>query len=306
MQNVRSIQIHEESKEELLPGFLPDFPYIASWAELDKYADPFVPWHWHNAVELFYMEKGCLEYETPGGKLIFPEGSGGLVNSNVLHKTRILNYPNTTTQKLHIFDPALLSGQSGGRIEQTYFLPMLADPLFEILPLSPELPEQALILDLIQDAFSLDEQEAGYEITLQRSLLDIWLRLYLLYREKESPHYRKARNVDAAKRMMLYIREHLTQSITVKDLAESVFLSERECYRIFRECLHTTPTNYIISCRLQEACRLLTGSTASVTEIAYSCGFGSGSYFSRRFVREIGCTPNEYRSSWQNRTNIRR
>ena len=306
MQNIQGIKLISETKEELLPGFLSDFPYIASCAELDKYADPFVPWHWHNAVELFYMEKGSLEYETPSGKIVFPEGSGGLVNSNVLHKTHILNYPHTTTQKLHIFDPAFFSGQSGGRIEQTYFLPMIADPLFEILPLSPELPEQALILDLIQNAFSLNEQEVGYEITLQRALLDIWLKLYCLYRKKESPHYRKSRNVDAAKRMMLYIHEHLMDSITVKDLAESVFLSERECYRIFRECLHTTPTNYIIGCRLQEACRLLTGSTASVTEIAYSCGFGSGSYFSRRFVREIGCTPNEYRTSWQNRTNSRR
>lgn len=306
MQNVRSIQIHEESNEELLPGFSREFPYIVSCAELEKYVDPFVPWHWHNAVELFYMEKRSLEYETPGGKLIFPEGSGGLVNSNVLHKTHILTYPKVTTQKLHIFDPAFLSGQSGGRIEQTYFLPMIADPLFELLPLSPELPEQALILELVRNAFSLNEQEVGYEITLQRALLDIWLRLYQLYRKTEVPHYKKSRNVEAAKCMMLYIREHLADSITVKDLAEAVYLSERECYRIFRECLHTTPTNYIVSCRLQEARRLLTGSAASVTEIAYSCGFGSGSYFSRIFTREIGCTPHEYRTSWQDRTNISR
>lgn len=306
MQHVKGIQIHEESSEELLPGFSQDFPYIASCAELDKYADSIVPWHWHNAVELFYMEKGSVEYETPGGRLVFPEGSGGLVNSNVLHKTRILTYPQTTTQKLHIFDPAFLSGQSGGRIQRTYFLPMLADPMLEVLPLSPERPEEALILELIQNAFLYNEQEAGYEINLQRALLDIWLKLYRLYRQAESPHYRKSRNLDAAKRMMLYIREHLADPITVRDLAESSFLSERECYRIFRECLHTTPTKYIISCRLQEACRRLTGSTASVTEIAYGCGFGSGSYFSRLFAREMGCTPNEYRISWQDRTKIRR
>ena len=60
MQNIQGIKLISETKEELLPGFLSDFPYIASCAELDKYADPFVPWHWHNAVELFYMEKGSL------------------------------------------------------------------------------------------------------------------------------------------------------------------------------------------------------------------------------------------------------
>lgn len=306
MRNIQAIQLIHDTKEELLPGFTADFPYIATCAQLDKYAEPFVPWHWHKAVELFYMEKGRLEYETPGGKVVFSEGSGGLVNSNVLHKTRILDYPQKTTQKLHIFDPGFLSGQSGGRIEQTYFLPMIANPLFEILPLSPEVAEQAAILDLIQDAFALNEHEVGYEIALQRALLEIWLRLYRQYREKEYPQYGKSRNVDAAKRMMVYIREHMAEAITVRDLAEAAFLSERECYRVFRECLHSTPIHYIISFRVQESCRLLTGSSASVTEIAYSCGFGSGSYFSRVFAHEMGCTPNEYRTLWQNKTNIRR
>lgn len=306
MRNIQGIELVHETREELLPGFSPDFPYIATCAELDKYADPFVPWHWHKAVELFYMEKGCLEYETPGGKIVFPEGSGGLVNSNVLHKTHILNYPQITTQKLHIFDPGFLSGQSGSRIAQTYFLPMLADPQFEILPLSPKEPEEAVILELTQDAFALNEQEIGYEISLQRVLLDIWLRLYQQYRKNEVPQYRKVRNIDAAKRMMIYIREHLAETLAIKELADSAFLSERECYRVFRECLHTTPTHYIISCRVQEACKQLIESNTSITEIAYSCGFGSGSYFSRVFTREMGCTPNEYRTSWQDRTNNRR
>ena len=34
------------SKEELLPGFEKDFPYIVSRAELDKYIGCYVPWHW--------------------------------------------------------------------------------------------------------------------------------------------------------------------------------------------------------------------------------------------------------------------
>lgn len=306
MQNIQQIKLIQETREEQLPGFSLDFPYIATCAQLDKYADPFVPWHWHKAVELFYMEEGRLEYETPGGTIVFAQGSGGLVNSNVLHKTRILDHPNITTQKLHIFDPAFLSGQSGGRIEQTYFLPLLADPRFEILPLLPNVPEHSEILHLIREAFLLNEHEAGYEISLHGALLDIWLKLFLLYRRQETVPYRRSRNIDAAKRMMLYIRQHLADTITVKELADAAFLSQRECYRIFRDCLHTTPVNYIIACRLQEAGRLLTASDLSVTEIAYACGFGSGSYFSRVFTREKGCTPNEYRTNWQDKTNNRR
>lgn len=71
MKVVHSIEFHSGSKEEKLPGFSDDFPYIASRAELDR----LVPWHWHKAIELFYMESGELEYYTPKGKMVFPAGS---------------------------------------------------------------------------------------------------------------------------------------------------------------------------------------------------------------------------------------
>lgn len=306
MKNIRSIQIVKDNNEEILPDFSPDFPYISSLVELNQYPQHFVPWHWHKAVELFYMEEGSLEYETPGEILVFGKGSGGLVNSNVLHTTRILNYPHITTQKLHIFDPAFLSGQSGSKIEHTYFLPLLADPTFEILAFSPDIPEQAEILRLVQKAFLINKQEVGYEIRLHQILLDIWLKIYILYRKQEHHPQNQSRSIDTAKRIIIYIQEHLTEPLTVKNLADAVFLSERECYRIFKNCLHTTPVNYIIDCRLQKACRLLTTSNSSITEIAYACGFGSGSYFNRVFTKNKGCSPKDYREKWQDNTNNRR
>ena len=43
MKNIHSIEFYTGSKEELLPGFEKDFPYIASRAELDKYIGCYVP-----------------------------------------------------------------------------------------------------------------------------------------------------------------------------------------------------------------------------------------------------------------------
>lgn len=77
MRNVQSIEFHTGSKEELLPDFTSSFPYIASRSQIDKYVGRFVPWHWHRAVELFYMESGSLEYSTPGGKILFPPAAAG-------------------------------------------------------------------------------------------------------------------------------------------------------------------------------------------------------------------------------------
>ena len=68
MKNIHSIEFYTGSKEELLPDFEKDFPYIASRAELDKYIGGYVPWHWHRTVELFYMEIGSIE--SVGGKTL--------------------------------------------------------------------------------------------------------------------------------------------------------------------------------------------------------------------------------------------
>lgn len=111
MKNIQSIEFYTGSKEELLPGFADDFPYIASRSELDKYLGRFVPWHWHKAVELFYMESDSLEYHTPRGKILFPAGSGGMVNANVLHMTKTMTQTEKNIQLLHIFDASLLAGE---------------------------------------------------------------------------------------------------------------------------------------------------------------------------------------------------
>ena len=88
MKIVRGINFIEGSREEELPNFESNFPYIASRVELNQYEEDSIPWHWHKSVEVFYVEQGNLEYRTPNGHYIFPQGSGGMVNSNVLHTTK--------------------------------------------------------------------------------------------------------------------------------------------------------------------------------------------------------------------------
>ena len=68
MCNIQDIELNRQTREECLPGYSTEFPYIATCAELDKYE---VSWHWHKPVELFYIESGALEYETPNGKSPF-------------------------------------------------------------------------------------------------------------------------------------------------------------------------------------------------------------------------------------------
>ena len=301
MKNIQSIQFHPGTREELLPNYTSDFPYISSRAHIDKYHDRFVPWHWHRAVELFYIESGILEYDTPKNHLIFPEGCGGFVNSNILHTTKPQPGSCHTVQLLHIFDPSFLGGALGSRIEQTYIFPIIHASSLDILPLYPDTPAHKDILSQIRDAFLISEQECGYEIHLREALSHIWLDLYKLALPLLNGEVESLPSNDRMGLLLAYIYDHYAEKIGVSDLAQSAFLSERECYRMFQTILHTPPAEYLKNYRLQIACQLLSGSTESISNIGYACGLGSGSHFGKVFRETLGCTPLQYRLKWQDR-----
>lgn len=305
MKKIQSIEVNDSSKEELLPGFSHDFPYISTCAELDKYLESVVPWHWHRTVELFYMKSGSLDYTTPKGKWTFPTGSGGFVNSNVLHSTSFQVSADSNIQLLHLFDPTFLSGEHGSRMEAKYILPLTTASGVEVIPLYPDVPEQAVILEKIKQAFELSEEKWGYEFMLREALSNIWLNIFELARPAMEQSNTSSDSDDKIKMLMVYIHEHYGETISVEQLAQKAHISIRACFRLFRETLHMTPVEYIRSYRLQKACRMLANTKESVTQIAYSCGLGSSSYFGQIFRDAFGCSPVEYRKRWHDSDKIR-
>lgn len=305
MENIRGIELNKESREEKLPGLEAAFPYIATCAELDRYINPIIPWHWHSTVELFYMKSGCLEYTTPKGKWVFPAGSGGFVNAGVLHTSRILAPNESNIQLLHLFEPSLLSGEHGSRMETKYILPLTAAPRVEMIPLYPEDPAQARILTEIRQAFAIG-QDWGYEFALRDALSRIWLALFALVQPVLEQEYHGKSTDGKIKALMAYIHEHYQGPVSVEQLAESAHISKRACFRLFQANLHMSPLEYMRSYRLQKACQMLAETEETVTQIAYSCGLGSSSYFGKVFRERFGCSPAEYRKKWRDRDSFRR
>ena len=301
MKNIQSIQLIEGSNEELLPGFSPDFPYIASRALLDRYLEPATPWHWHRTVELFYMESGTLEYTTPNGKRVFPAGSGGFVNSNVLHTSMVIPSGAETVQLLHLFEPELLSGGQASRMDMKYIRPLTSAAGIEMIVLSPDDAVQAELLKKIRAVFDLDEDDWGYEFTLRQQLTEIWLALFALARPGIELHSGAKDSDEKMKAMMRYIHAHYPDTISVDQLAREAHISKRVCYRLFRENLHMSPVEYMTGYRLRKACQRLAETDEPITQIAYNCGLGSSSYFGKLFRERFGCTPGAYRKEWHDR-----
>lgn len=209
MKKIQGIQLIEGSNEELLPEFREDFPYIATCAELYKYPNPEIPWHWHSTAELFYMESGKLEYTTPNGKWVFTAGMGGFLKPNVLHTSRELPSGEKGIQLLHLFEPTLISGEQGNRMDRKYIRPLVQNSQTEMLVLSAEVPGQAEILRKIREAFELTEESWGYEFLLRRRLTEIWMALFEMARPDMESSEQKNESDRKIKEMLVYIHEHL-------------------------------------------------------------------------------------------------
>ena len=98
----------------------------------------------------------------------------------------------------------------------------------------------------------------------------------------------------AVQRMQDYIEKNQTEEISLSDLARASLFSPWYSYRLFREYLGLTPTEYIRKYRLTQAARQLLSGEIKVTDAAYNAGFSNVDTFTRAFYREFGLNPSDY------------
>lgn len=93
-------------------------------------------------------------------------------------------------------------------------------------------------------------------------------------------------------RVMDYIDQNLDQVLELKKIAEIANFSPFHFHRIFTFLIGETPIDYIQRLRIEKAAwKLREKDPQTVTEIAYTCGFGSVSLFCRTFKKYFGITP---------------
>jgi AraC-like DNA-binding protein len=94
-----------------------------------------------------------------------------------------------------------------------------------------------------------------------------------------------------------YVERTCDKGLTVEELAEKMKLSRKELDRVFSSVLNISPKKYIISVRMERACRALRKTSDSIAEIAEAVGYANQFYFAKEFKRLTGMTPSQYRNS---------
>lgn len=92
-----------------------------------------------------------------------------------------------------------------------------------------------------------------------------------------------------------YIQDHLSEKITVAQLAMAACMSQSAFFQSFKESFGLSPLEYVLKARIEQAKKLMADPLISVTEVCYASGFNNLNHFSKLFKRMEGISPRQYR-----------
>lgn len=114
--------------------------------------------------------------------------------------------------------------------------------------------------------------------------------------------YRKAyasaqSECDHLERARSYIREHISDKLTLASVSSAINISPSYLSRVFSASSGQTFCEYVRDERIALGCKLLHAGSLSIDEISEHCGFSTPNYFSTVFKKCIGQSPVEYRAA---------
>ncbi len=179
------------------------------------------------------------------------------------------------------FDPQLLADD---RCDLSHLLPMIE---FE----DHMLRTAMLQLDAILKNPALDQ--AGYVETLA---ILIAYELTRIQNQKRSAAPLQGGLPQRQVRMVMdYLDAHLSDKMSVAELAALLDLSRFHFIRAFKKTVGTPPHKFILNRRIERARELLCDQDLSVSEIAERTGFNGPAQLTRVFRQIVGTTPTAFR-----------
>lgn len=266
------------------------FPF-QHYAMVTDTCNIFVPYHWHEEVEIILVMEGAVELLLDGQKQVLSAGDIIFINSGQLHQftslTRHLIY------YAYVFPLNSLCFQEKD-ITQTSILEPLAN---HALCFPTLLPKEEVCYPKIHSLIKAiiltnEKKEECFQLLTKAYLCEIigLLSQNGLLKRQLTP----SKELDTYRQILLYIQEHYQEKITVADIASHLCMSANYFSAYFTHHFGKSFIEFLNHYRIEKACVLLTAEGLCVTQTALQTGFENISYFIKRFKSITGLTPAAY------------
>lgn len=147
-------------------------------------------------------------------------------------------------------------------------------------------------------AFSLSDQfiQACEKLRSPEQINNLQIQMLIQFTERVERIRRGTKTTNLSIAVSNYIQRHLSESISVENLAKELFISRTYLSAKFKEETGETLTDFILEEKTEEGKRLLRYTDKTISQIGFFLGFSSSAHFSKVFRKYAGITPTEYRT----------
>lgn len=202
----------------------------------------------------------------------------------------------TDTKLLGIGRLILDSLKSGAQDEEAWYITDLEAELKRRDTLGEH--ERKIVLQIIDNIF---EAVPDISVVVDRTqdVFTLVGSLRKLYGSAASQNIKASQNNMKLilKKAIIFLEENYYKSITLRQVADAVYVSPFYISRMFTRQLGKTMTEYLNDIRIKKACELLKDVEYKVYQVGEMVGIPDAHYFSRIFKKQMSVTPSDYRNN---------
>lgn len=133
-------------------------------------------------------------------------------------------------------------------------------------------------------------------IVSKRTLRDTLNGIEDIFRNIALAYQESLESEDIIEKIIRYTKDNFEKELTMTDIAEKYNYSHSYLGKKFRSETGMSYHSYLDQIRIEEAKSLLSSSSLYIYEISEKVGYSSSDYFHKKFKKNIGLSPNQYRN----------
>ena len=250
--------------------------------------------HWHHDIEIILSLGGEIPIGVGGRTHRMREGDIAIAGSGEIHFYE--GEPNGCEILIVIIPPGLVGRgcwPMGLRFATPFFTASgdAVPGAVTRVPATDLAVLRRLLLDLEQEVPRRDAAHADVLRGCIHHFLGMAVRLLPTEASTEAGEKRRQEQVMRIQEALEWLESNFRTEVSLEDLARRMNVSYHYLSRLFGETVGTPFKQHLNRLRVNEADRLLAGSTLSITEIALQSGFNSLRTFNRAYRSIRGKTP---------------
>ncbi len=259
--------------------------------------------HGHDFIELVYIVQGQAEHMIEGITYELFAGDVFIINPGEVHKFNIM--PGNQVEIINcLFTPKLISNsllvelEISNSMDFFYVHPFLNSEERFVHRLNFARWEGLEILPLLEAMMrEFTQKQTGFQTLIKLRMIELLVLLSRYYgmMTEQTPVSRNKESEIIVQRMCGFLERHYHEKITLQSISRLFNLSTRQINRMFNQHTGTSMIKILQNIRIKRAKILLSDDKEKVINVAMSVGYEDPAFFSRLFLREVGCPPSRYR-----------